>query len=289
MKVTLDLLKKYDAQESFVKFIEENGLDGAALIEVIDAEDIGLENLYFLKKYFIFDSEEKQKFCEVLSLTDSENVWNSKHIENSKAIMESRYVSDSFNVRFSSDISNSNHVFRSSNVDDSNDVVGSEYVSGSELVVESENISMSEQVANSSRATWCENIMFCDNLEDCGFAYKSSNLKSSFFCGFMKDSDHCLFCSGLEGKKYFIFNEEVEKEVFARIMDELRERLQGEEPRMIEVLNDQFMADKRISCGRRFDNVFRGLSEDFYGWVGTLPNYSDDKFIELFFKDRQKI
>lgn len=288
MKVTLELLKRYGARDSFIQFIEENGLDGAPLIKVLET-DIDSEDLYFLSKYFNLEEDEWEKFSKKVYIVDSTNVWNSKNVENSTAVMESRYVSDSFNVRYSSDISNSNHIFRSSNVDDSTDVVDSEYISSSERVVESDNIGMSEQVENSSRISWSENIMDCENLEDCGFVYKSSDLKSSFFCGFMKNSNHCLFCSNMEDKEYHIFNEPVGKDEFAKVMDELRERLQVEAPRMIEVLEDQYVADKRISFGRRYDNVFRGLSEDFYGWVGTLPNYSDDKFIELFFKDRQKI
>ena len=289
MKITLELLKKYGAEESLIKLIEENGLDGAPLIKVIDAEDLEVENLYFLKKYFTLEEEEKQKFCERLQLTNSKNVWNSKVVENSSAVMESRYVSDSFNVRYSSEVSNSHHIFRSHNIEGSNNVVDSDNVNGSELVVESDNVFMSEQIAYSTDINWCENIMFSKALEDCGYVYNSSNLEDSYFCGFMKDSNHCLFCNNLENKEYYIFNEEVEKDVFAKVMEDLRERLQSEEPRMIEVLEDQYMADKRFSLGRRFDNVFRGLSKDFYGWIGTLPNYSDDKFIELFFKDRLKI
>lgn len=287
MKVTLELLNKYNANKSCVDYLVENDLDGADLMDFIDRAP--LDFLYFLREYLKFNEEETEAFNKTLELKNSTNVWYSRDVESSS------------NINLSVDIVNSNMIYNCEKVEDSsfisygymiknsNNVYNGRNVYDSDSVIEGNNINASEQVAYCSDISWSENVFRCANLSDCGFSYQSKNLKDCWFCGFVKDSSNCLFCDEIEGKEYYIFNEKVDPQTYAEIMEELRERLLGESARMIEINDEAYSAGERLHFSTRYDSVFYGLSKEFYGWVGTLPNYTDDKFVSLFFRDVPKI
>ena len=288
MKVTLELLKKYGADKILTDYLNESGLEGAELMEIMDKEPINFGLLYFLRKYVGFSKEEEERYNEVCDVKNSTNVWRSKQIEDSRDIMRAIRVTDSEKVRDSSDISSSSFVYDSSKVENSTNVKNSVNIIDSDKVLRSKDITNSEQVVCSTSIDWCDNVFYSVSLTDCGYIYQSENLSDSYFCGFMKNSDHCLFCTNLEDKKYFIFNKEVEPQIFEGVQEQLHLMLQAEAPQMVEVADNKFNGEERFNFNARYDSVFNGLSKEFYGWIGTLPNYSDDVFIELFFRDRQE-
>lgn len=288
MKITLELLKKYGASNSIIEYFEKSGLEGAALIEIMDTENINFEFLYFLRKFIPFNEEEEAKYNKICHITNSKNVWRSQQIENSSDIMRAIRISDSTKVRDSSDITSSSFVFNSKVVDNSTNVKNSGNIVDSDKVIKSNNITDSEQVACSSYIDWSDNIFYSISLTDCGYVYQSENLSDSYFCGFVKNSNHCLFCTNIEDKSFYIFNKEVEPQIFEEVLEQLHLMLQAETPRMIEIAEDKFDGEERFNFNARYDSVFNGLSKEFYGWVGTLPNYSDDVFVELFFRDRNE-
>ena len=290
MKLTLELLRDYNLNPLFVSYLEKNGLLGADLKEILQYEGVPLELLFFLKKYLKFDEEEISLYNQICRVDEgSRNIWYSKGVENSSNLMRSSYVANSSNVRDSEDVNNSQFVFNSNSVHDSKNVSDSENVTDSDTVLKSRDVSMSEQVARSKSIDWCENIFWSARLRGCSFIYQSEDLNTSHFCGFMKNSDHCLFCSGLEDKSYYIFNEEVTPQKFEEVLSTLLEMLPIEDARMIKVNEDKYIATERFDFSPRYDSIFDGLSKEFYGWVGTLPNYSDDKFLTLFFNDRENL
>lgn len=287
MKITLELLDKYGIEK---KYIEENGLDGADLMKIMDRSDVPIEFLHSLKKYLKFDESEKSAYNRICKVDDaSRNVWNSQQVERSTNLMNAYFVKDSTNVRNSMGVSNSNFVYKSDSVANSNEVVRSEVVNDSDIVMDSKFVSVSERVARSTNIEWCESVFLSNNLNDCKFIYQSENLSDSYFCGFVKNSSHCMFCTGLEDEEYCIFNEKVDPQVFSQWVDELRERLDAEQSLMIEVNENGFSAEERFDFNPRFDSVFRGLSKEFYGWIGTLPNFTEDKFLNLFFNESENL
>lgn len=290
MKLTLELLRDYNLNPLFVSYLEKNGLLGADLKEILQHEGVPLELLFFLKKYLKFDEEEISLYNQICRVDEgSRNIWYSKGVENSSNLMRSSYVVNSSNVRDSEDVSDSQFIFNSSSVHDSRNVSDSENITDSDTVLKSRDVSMSEQVARSKSIDWCDNIFWSARLRGCSFIYQSEDLNTSHFCGFMKNSDHCLFCSGLENKSYYIFNEEVTPREFEEVLNTLLEMLPIEDAHMIRVNDDKYIATERFDFCPRYDSVFDGLSKEFYGWVGTLPNYSDDKFLTLFFNDRENL
>lgn len=290
MKLTLELLRDYNLNPLFVSYLEKNGLLGADLKEILQHEGVPLELLFYLKKYLKFDDEEISLYNQICRVDKgSRNIWYSKKVQNSSHLMRSSYVSNSFCIRDSEDVNDSEFVFNSSSVRSSKNVSDSENVSDSDTILKSRDVSMSEQVARSKSIDWCENVFWSARLKDCSFIYQSEDLSTSHFCGFMKNSDHCLFCSGLENKSYYIFNEPVTPREFEEVLNTLLEMLNAESAQMIQIHEDKYVAIERFGFSSRYDSIFNGLSENFYGWVGTLPNFSDDKFLTLFFNDRENL
>ena len=285
MKITLELLKKYNTKKAHIEYLEGEGLIGKELIDLIDYE-VPVEILFHLRKYLKFDEEEEKAYNSFCHIESSSNIWNSISVKDSHDLMNSSFVENSTRVRNSRSVVDSICVYDSTKVRSSGDVVFSNEVYDSDMVLNSTRVFESEQVARSEDIVWSSNVFRSKNVRDSSFIYQSENIEDCDFCGFMKNSNHCMFSTNLEGKEYYIFNEKVSPQEFTQFKEALRERLATELPHMI-IAESDGEGGTRYVFAPRYDSVFNGLSKEFYGWVGTLPNYSDEKFIELFFKENE--
>ena len=288
MRITVDLLKRYNACKQSIDFMQANYPNGAEAIEIMQREDIPLHFLHFGRQYLDVNDEEIQLYKQICRIDDkSRYIWYSNDVSNSTGLMNAHHVNNSSFVRDSFQINNSNHIYNSNNVSNCNDIAHSTNIKDSNKILESHDIAESNDVARSNFISWSSAILNSLLLEDCSFIYKSDNLNDCHFCGFIKNSKHCLFCTELEDKEYYIFNHEVSPTVYEKYREELLLQLQAETPCMINIFSTKYTAEERFELSTRFDAVFNGLSDAFYGWIGTLPNYSDEVFINLFFKNRE--
>ena len=288
MRITVDLLKQYNACKQGIDFMQANYPNGAEAIEIMQREDVPLEFLHFGRQYLDVNDEEIQLYKQICRIDDnSHNVWYSNDVNNSTGLMHTHHVNNSSFVRDSFQINNSNYIYNSSNISNCDNVAHSTNIKDSNKILESHDIAESNDVARSNFISWSSAILNSFLLEDCSFIYKSDNLKDCHFCGFMKNSKHCLFCTELEDQEYYIFNHKVSPSVYEKYREDLLLQLQAENPCMINVFHTKYTAEARFELSARFDNIFNGLSDIFYGWVSTLPNYSDEVFINLFFKNRE--
>ena len=83
-----------------------------------------------------------------------------------------------------------------------------------------------------------------------------------------------------------IFNKEVSIAEFEQYKEELMNRVVFENNDFIKINPRKLDAEERYKFSFRFDSVFDGLSPEFYGWVGTIINYNEDDFMNLFFRER---
>ena len=288
MRITVDLLKRYNACKQSIDFMQANYPNGAEAIEIMQRKDIPLHFLHFGRQYLDVNDEEIQLYKQICRIDDkSRYIWYSNDVSNSTGLMNAHHVNNSSFVRDSFQINNSNHIYNSNNISNCDDIAHSTNVKDSNKILESHDIAESNDVARSNFISWSSAILNSLLLEDCSFIYKSDNLNDCHFCGFIKNSKHCLFCTELEDKEYYIFNHEVSPTVYEKYREELLLQLQAETPCMINVFSTKYTAEERFELSTRFDTVFNGLSDAFYGWIGTLPNYSDEVFINLFFKNRE--
>ena len=288
MRITVDLLKRYNACKQSIDFMQANYPNGAEAIEIMQREDIPLHFLHFGRQYLDVNDEAIQLYKQICRIDDkSRYIWYSNDVSNSTGLMNAHHVNNSSFVRDSFQINNSNHIYNSNNISNCDDIAHSTNIKDSNKILESHDIAESNDVARSNFVSWSSAILNSLLLEDCSFIYKSDNLNDCHFCGFIKNSKHCLFCTELEDKEYYIFNHEVSPTVYEKYREELLLQLQAETPCMINVFSTKYTAEERFELSTRFDTVFNGLSDAFYGWIGTLPNYSDEVFINLFFKNRE--
>lgn len=282
MKITRDLLVKLNACQQGIDLISKYP-DGATLEELADDPDLTLEDCYFARHYFNFSDKELElyfKKCEISRCGDhvlrSSKILLSDWIYNSTNVQKSQYVKHGENIISSRDVINS------IDVTESNEIINSKKVLYSTLVADSDNISNSENVLNSSFINWSKVINSSFMLDDCSFVYKCRNTKDSLFCGFLQNANHCLFCNNISDAEYQIFNKPVEPNEFERVKELLQVQLSTEQVNLIDIDPKRHL-EPRYSYNLRFDRMFERLSDQFYGWVGSLPQYDEQIFFLLFF------
>ena len=246
-----------------------------------------LDLFHYIRKYYRLSEVEYAAYCKCCRIKDCENVWDCTLSTNSKNLFHSYDIVNSSFIRDSSYICSSNNIYNTISAKFSNNIVHSSSIKNSNIIVESQEIDDSDNIARSNNISWSSVILNSARLNECSYTYMSQDLIDCHFCGFMKNSRHCMFCVGLEDKEYYIFNQQVTPMEYERIKEKLVSILEEETSKMIRVDESKHTAEERFKLNRRFDSVFNGLSSDFYGWVGTLPNYSDNAFVDLFFRDRE--
>ena len=301
MIITLDLLKQYNACDSTYQYIKENYPDGAEAIVLARDSNISLDDLHFAVKYFDLDENELEEYRRICKIEKSKHVWESSKVYNSEVVFKSNHVDGSKFIFNSENITESTHVFNNSlGISFSSEVVNSINVDNSSLVYESSKISVSNEILRSKRISWSDVILYSSDISDSKFIYQSEELTNCYFCGFCKRCKNCIFCDGIEDEEYMIFNQKVSPKDFSEILEQLLNKITlnevelvkeeyPQENGLISIVNKNSMRYiERYNISPRYDSVFDNLLPNFYGWVGSLPNYSEDVFINLFFRKLEK-
>ena len=282
MKITRELLIKLKACQHGLDLLNKYP-EGATLIELADDPDIQLDDFFFARHYFHLNEEELKvynKKCNIIECGD--HILRSSDVKNSNWIYSSNKIQNSNFINNCEDVSGSSDVVSAVNVINSNNIINSKNIKYSQNVADSNNISTSNNIINSNYINWSHVLNSCQNLEECQFCYKCQNLNDCYFCGFVENSKHCIFCNNVSNVKYQIFNQEVTWQEFERVKEMLMLQLEVEKVDLLNIREDRHL-DNRFSYDLRFDRMFEKLSEDFYGWVSTLPQYDEQLFLLLFF------
>lgn len=281
MKITNEILAQYKLQL-------DEGMDSIDFIEAMRKGLFTIDLLHYIRAYYRLTEEEFDVYCSECNINNSTNFWYSDTIEDSENIYGSRSVKNCKFIRNSNDIISSTDIYNSKNINFSNDVAHSSQVECSNCIIESNIINDSYNIARSDNIKWSNAILNSSHLNNCSYTYMSNSLTDCHFCGFMENSRRCLFCVGLTNKEYYVFNQPVSPIEYTKIKEKLMSLLESETSKMIRINDSKHTAEERFRLKRRFDSVFDGLSQSFYGWVGTVPNYSDEAFLDLFFRDREE-
>ena len=285
MKITAEILKQWGGNPS------PDIKEPVEFLDVLNSPKVprfSPDFLHYIRSYYRLSPEEFEAYCNYFEIVNSENFWYSEDITNSKNTFNSYGITNSVCVRNSSQVQNAIDVYNSQFVNKANDIAHSINVDGASRIFESQQIHDSYDIARSNDIYWSRVILNSSFLKDCSYTYMSDNLTDCHFCGFTRNSRHCLFCVGLENKEYHIFNQPVSQMEYEVIKETLMALLEAEKSTMIRIDESKHTAEERFKLSRRFDSIINGLSPEFFGWVGTLPNYSDDTFVSLFFRDREE-
>ena len=282
MKVTHELLVKFKAYKRWFEVIKKYP-EEVELVDLLQDTDLDLDDLYFARHYFNFNDQELKVYNSRCNIEECGN-----HVLQSFQINNSNWIYNSSNITNSNFISNCDKVQGSSEIKsgvdiiDCENVINSKNIKYSKNIADSENISTSTNIINSNYINWSKVITSSQNLEECEFCYKCYNLNDCYFCGFVNNSKHCLFCNNISNTEYQIFNKPVTWDEFERIKEILHLQLETENVDLMDIRSDRHL-DARFSYDLRFDRMFEQLSENFYGWVGSLPQYDEQIFLLLFF------
>ena len=282
MKITSELLKRYGAGDNEIQSFIEIFPSGAEYAEIIQNYQLSPEMLHFIRKFFSLNKEEMDKYFELCGVENCERVWDSTNITNSKDISNSKDVKDSLYVRDSETVENSSDIYNSINIQNSNNVLVSENITDSYKIVTSTNTSFSEEIFTSDAIYWSKYIAFSTNIEDSEYLYVSKDSRNCFLSGFLNGCDNCLLCYGLHGVSNYIFNQEVTYADFQKWKEKIMFYLYKENCKLIKLDYSQHNTD-RFSVDTKITSIFKDLSQDFFGQLGTIPFYNEEIFLNLFF------
>ena len=283
MIVTSNLLVNYSAPNELIEYFEKQYPDGED-IEKIFTNETEFQLLHFIIKFLKVSDEVHKIYNKRCNIVNSFNIYSSRDITNSHYIVQSKDIQYSEMVKNSLNVFSSKFVYDSTNIKDSNDVWESRDVADSQKIMLSKNISDSQDVLSSQNIFWSFVINNSSNIEGARAIFKSNNITNSYFCGFCNNLNNSLFCINISNKNYQIFNGDVDALTFEKIRDQLLLKLRTEDFNFISVNASGYNAEERYKTSVRFDHMFENLSADFYGWVSSLPNYSEDLFMSLFFR-----
>lgn len=285
MKITAELLERCEAYPEDTELIDNlfpNGVEYKDLIANKEGFDIEPELLHFIARYLPCSKEEMELYENFFNIKNSKHFYYSENLEGSLAIAKSRDILNSEYVRHSSRVSLSKWVYDSYDIEESQNILSSSKIKHSNRVVGGKEVSHSSQINRSNYVDWSNNILASSTIEECNYIYHSFKVSDCHFSGFLRGCKNCIFCSNLEDKQFHVFNEEVSPVEFVRLKEELQFRLAAETPDYVRVDSAALLPLNRFKTSARPDRIFDGLSPELYGWIGTVQNFREDLFLQIF-------
>lgn len=282
MYLTVDILEKYGACGSGVKWFKRHYPEGGELMEVIQNPKIDTHTLHWGYEHLPTTEEEKAKYRELLHIECGENY---------RTIYKSNNVKDSSFVTNSKDVVKSMYVFNCEGVENSNSISFSQGVQNSSQIFHTDFCYDSNRILNSQNITNCRNLINCNyavsstsvfnagNVVNSSFVSNiiplgSQKIRNSHFISDCSNLKNCLFCHGITDGEYLMFNQPIEKEEYDMFVTQLRQMLKGAE---LKLTKNGWSADQvPLEAPNIQYNIilqYSALPEVFWRWVKTLPNY----------------
>lgn len=286
MFVTLEDLKSRNACATGIKLFERLYPEGVEIMKLLDNKHIPIEILHWGYQHLDVNAEEIEKYYQRCGITESkevlvsERIHNSCFINQSKDVTDSKFINDSVDitdcvqVSYSSFIKRSRHIYNCETVEDTHGATESKEIYKCGNVIDSSNIRDSWGVAN------------CRNLTNSQFIYRSTLSEDCHFSSFLTGCYKCIFCSGLNGKQFYLFNKPISQKEWEKIFNnEFSVRINEEAFFLLKdnsKLNSYYVAKKETS----FRNYFSLISENFNKWVKSLPNFDPFVMYQITFDEK---
>lgn len=289
MYITKEKLIAEGACRQGLKWFERYFPDGAELIDVINHKYIDKHTLHWGMAHLETSEEEKKAYNEKLNIDcdkrnntiyQSDNISHSTYVTYSTNVIQSEYVFHSEDVEYSDNIA------QSKNVERSGQIFGSEFVYDSRKVLQSNNINHSHNIVSSNYVLNSHDVYNAISIKRSGYITdavmgNTKRITDSYFISSCQDIEKCLFCQGINNKKYHVFNKEVDVDEYEILINQMHSILkdwhlglvQDEWPKFTIPL-DQPRMQRNIA--KQFDL----LPEKFWRWVRTLPGY-DPKILYM--------
>ena len=272
MFITIDILKQLKACEQGIRYFERFYPNGAEMIDVIKNHNASKEFLHWGRKHLTSNEKELAAYCEVCDIVNSEGYWYSEVVHNSQYVVKSKNINDSKSVFESTEIADSSDIVNSDNVNTSQQIFYSSMVEASQKVLRGINVVESINICNSTMVARSKNVIDSTDVFDSSEIVKSNTVTESHFCKNCNNIDHCLFCENLENAEYCIFNKQVDKKRYEIIEKQYRKYLNNLLS-FVREWPENLVVGVHLSPTRKFDDWYSSISENFWKWVRTIPNF----------------
>ena len=260
-------------------------------LENIHNDTLDNHTLEDLKEYYLlsFNDDEAKAILDECArrfeIVDSEDVHASDIVKNSKHIWQSANVTDSQYIVESTNVWDSTHIYECDSITRSIEVWSSFNISNSKFIFDSHDVDHSQGILSSANVKNSTNIQEGFVVEDSQFC-SGAVLFNCYFCTESEDLTNAMFCTGLESVRPFqIFNQPIDQFEWQDLREELEFRLLMENTPSFFTIKSHLNSVPlyRYTLNEAPGAIFSGLSKDFFGWVGTLPHYSEELFLKIFF------
>ena len=272
MKIKLDEIKEkgYTEDLYFLK-------DGEEFIDYLCRAEVGskLERDFICWAYLHlnYDNNELEKIKEVLDIDTSEYIFESFKIFNSQFVCRSQ------------DVYKSKFIYSCDGVKDSLCVQNGKIIINGYNIINGSNIEHSSYTINSIKIKACTDVYQCKNcdscygiadsigLKDCLGVYKSENCTYTYYSQNLKNCKYCLFCDGIVGKEFHIFNREVDRKDFFIIFSIFSNYMTSQVLQNVKV----FKTEKNslsYGVGAKMINFYKNLSDTIVQKIKELPYYN---------------
>lgn len=286
MFLTERILIKNQAPEQYIDFLKNNYSKGVEFSELCENYSVPKDFLYWIFENFSFNSKDQNSYNSALAIDEkSEMIWKSSNVSESKIVYESDNVEKSSGIFLSEDVRNSTNIFISRAVKNSTNVKESSFVSFSEEVFSSRNVTNSIQVYDSIYVQNGTDIFHSNQVVNSDIIFESDYIQNCSFCSSCKNLINGMFCLGFDGEaardKFFLFNKEVPEVVYTSVC--------GQYIDLVKECHVKFLNfDERLKNGEiaikvpdvevtfNFQKRFAGVTDKFWDWVKTLPNYNEE-------------
>ena len=210
------------------------------------------------------------------------NYYNCHNIQDSQYVTNSDGVDSSSFVHKSTDVSHCSDIYQCDDVTNSSLVFNSQFVYDSEKIFGGTNIVKSCNVLHSARVFNSANIYVCSDINSCSELHHCEKMENSFFCANSMNLKHCLFCTSIEHKEYQIFNKPVSKDAFEIILAQyMRQTKDIELDYLREPWPENMLVPSLPNPFNWHNKHYQQLSEKFWRWARSVPNYDADLFYEI--------
>ena len=261
MRVTLELLERYESCEAGIKWLTENYPNGAELMDIITGQPTPPDDFVLWGlKYFSVSDEERAAANHLIETDTSTRVYGSHHTYNSDFVVNSSYVYNSQRVHSSKDIHDSSDIHSTEGAREARSVRNSSSIRSSEFIENSQNVTSSDFVYDSNSISWSEFVKNSLNIEDGVYCLLCENSHLLTICEFVKNSTNCCLCFGLDNKENYLFNQ---PSTAARV-EEVRTTIMN------------LLALEEIKePNQPLPKFFSTLPEKVLTYIKSLPEYSE--------------
>lgn len=275
MKVTLDLLKTYNAPASILSFFHEEYPEGAHIKDILLNENISMEELNWFFTRLDLSDEEISLYENRLGISNVIGYFDIRDSKNSERVAFSDNIDNSIDIISSSYVKNSAWVYSSSDIENCKSIFRSSFCFDSSRVLSSSNITNSREIFSSKYIINCNSVSLSSFIEDSTCIRDSENIDNSHFLSKCKNMKNSLFCFGIEGRSLYLFNKPISEKNFKNISAQF-EKIIGLPLPMLKGINTN-----NPTFNYSISKIYSDLPKKFWDWVKTLPNYDESILYSL--------